>query len=112
MRKMNDIKNDLLVIFKSYGTYNIYDLFYLLGDKELIEHLEIYNNELIKDIVHPIGFKQYPKSKKYTKSLNKLKLIDDTMIIENSKQLECYDMSRTSGDFYLRVYGIKINITL
>ena len=108
--KMNDIKNDLLVIFKSYGTYNIYDLFYLLGDKELIEHLEIYNKyELIKDIVHPIGFKQYPKSKKkYTKSLNKLKLIDDTMIIENSKQLECYDMSRTSGDFYLRVYGIKL----
>ena len=39
---------------------------------------------------------------------NKLKLIDDTMIIENSKQLECYDMSRTSGDFYLRVYGIKL----
>ena len=30
------------------------------------------------------------------------------MIIENSKQLECFDMSRTSGDFYLRVYGIKL----
>ena len=81
--KMNDIKNDLLVIFKSYGTYNIYDLFYLLGDKELIDNLEIYNKyELIKDIVHPISFKQYPKSKKkYIKVLNKLKLIDDNMII-------------------------------
>ena len=108
--KINDIKNDLLVIFKSYGTYNIYDFLYLLGDKELIDNLEIYNKyELMKDIVHPIGFKKYPKSKKkYTKPLNKLKLIDDTMIIENSKQLECFDMSRTSGDFYLRVYGIKL----
>ena len=81
--KINDIKNDLLVIFKSYGTYNIYDFLYLLGDKELIDNLEIYNKyELMKDIVHPIGFKKYPKSKKkYTKPLNKLKLIDDTIYI-------------------------------
>ena len=108
--KLNNIKNDLLVIFKSYGTYNIHDLLYLLGDKELVDILEVHNKyELIKDIAHPIGFKQYPKSKKkYTKYLNKLKLIDDTMIIENSKQLDCFDMSRTSSDFYLRVYGIKL----
>ena len=55
----------MLVIFKSYGTYNIYDLFYLLGDKELIDILESYSKyDLIKDIVHPIGYKQYSKSKK------------------------------------------------
>ena len=85
-------------------------MLYLLGDRDLIDILEIHSKyEVIKDVVHPIGFKEYPKSKKkYTKYLNKLKLIDDTMIIENSKQLDCFDMSRTSGDFYLRVYGSKL----
>ena len=30
------------------------------------------------------------------------------MIVDNAKTLDCFDMARTSNNFFIKVYGIKI----
>jgi len=108
--KINNIKKDLLVLIKSFGTYNLEELLYLLFDIEYIKKLETLPKYLVyKEFIRPISYKKYKKIKnKYPKQLNKNKLIDDNDIVENGKHLDAYDLSRTVINFYIRVYGIKI----
>jgi len=43
-------------------------------------------------------------------SIEKNKIVEETTIIEKSVNLECFDLSRTSKHFQLKVYGVKIAI--
>ena len=38
----------------------------------------------------------------------KNKIVEDFMIVETSDTLDCFDLARTSNDFKIRVYGLKI----
>ena len=116
---INNIKIDLLIVIKNFGTENLDDLIYLiLGNSNLNNLL---NHELVKDkyellkkFAHPINFKCVnwkqdleSQNKKY---LVRNRIIEDSMIVENSENLDCFDLSRTSKSFQTKVYGIKISL--
>ena len=116
---INNIKTDLLIVIKNFGTENLDDLIYLiLGTSNLNN---ILNDELVKDkyillkkFAHPINFKSVTwkqdtenQNKKY---LVRNRIIEDTMIVENSENLDCFDLARTSKSFQTKVYGIKISL--
>ena len=116
---INNIKTDLLIVIKNFGTENLDDLIYLiLGTSNLNN---ILNDELVKDkyvllkkFSHPISFKSVTwkqdienQNKKY---LVRNRIIEDTMIVENSENLDCFDLARTSKSFQTKVYGIKISL--
>jgi ATP-dependent Lon protease len=117
------INNNLSSIIKNYGIYNFENFLsiclhnefskkYLMDDK--------LNNklELIRKYLHPINYKILSWTEKgnrngkklVVKEISKNKIIDDKIIIEESEQLECFDLMRTSTNFNLRVYGIKVII--
>ena len=122
------INNNLSSLIKNYGVYD-FDIFlkicltnelvdkYLKLDK-LYEKLKV----IIK-YLHPINYKiiswngKYSRNKridldKNTKDIpvKKNRIIDDKIIVEETEQLECFDLLRTSTNFNLRVYGIKVII--
>jgi ATP-dependent Lon protease len=107
---IDNVKNDLLVLFKSYGTANIDDLLELLLGSDAIQEFNSNDKfEIIKKYVHPISYKIIPNTKKKTKTvLSKHKKVTEPELIKHSKQLECYDLCRSTSYFNLRVYGIKI----
>ena len=110
--KINNIINDLNVLFKSYGTNSLDDLIRLLyGDKFINLLYKDNKYELLANFVHPFNYSVSKiKKRRIEKHLSKLKIVDDNMIINNSKHLECYDLSRTKKDFELRVNGMKLVI--
>ena len=110
--KINNIINDLNVLFRSYGTYYLDDLIRLLYGDHFINLLYKDNKyELLANFVHPFNYTiSKVKKRRIEKHLCKLKIVDDEMIINNSKHLECYDLSRTKQDFELRVNGMKLII--
>jgi len=107
---IDTVKNDLLVLLKSYGTTNMDDLLELILGKESIrEFNNIDKFEIIKKYVHPISYKIVPNTNKSKLVvLPKHKKITEAEIIKHSPQLECYDLCRSTTQFNLRVYGIKI----
>lgn len=66
--------------------------------------------KLLEKYVKPIRGKilQWTNpEQKHVKFLEKNKIIDDEMILNHSETLNCFDLSRTSKDFYIKVNGIK-----
>ena len=96
---------DLLNI--CYGTSYITEL-KNSQDKIYLDHLD-----LIKRYVHPINYKviQWKKEPNHANTNNKIiknKIIEDFMIVEMSKTLDCFDLCRTTNNFYSKTYGIKV----
>ena len=58
----------------------------------------------------PIGGSSSVSVSFTNKPLQKNKLIDDNMLIDNAVNLECFDLARTNTEFKIRVYGIKFVI--
>lgn len=104
------VKNDLLVLLKSYGTTNMVDLLELIAGKEAIHEFNKNDKfEIIKKYVHPISYKIVPNTNKSKLLiLPKYKKNTESEIIKHSHQFECYDLCRSTNQFNLRVYGIKI----
>ena len=46
--------------------------------------------------------------KREIKPIKKNRIVENFMIIENSDSYDCFDLSRTSSNFYSKVHGIKI----
>ena len=130
VQELIDIKDELTIIFKNFGTESFKELLSLLLGEEYID--EYFNNDkinsylsnkfdIIKDCIHPINFKILPwkGTNISTKSANigtssantKVnRLIDDNMIIEHAENLDCFDLARSSLAFQIKVYGIKVVI--
>ncbi len=110
LQSVNDSIYDLL---KQYGTDNITDLLTICYGLEYINNIK--NNEkfhIINKYIHPTGFKvlSLPDSKKKKQPIVKNKIVEDFMIAENAENLECFDLGRTTKNFQLKVYGIKITL--
>ena len=109
---IDNVKNDMLVLLKSYGTDNMSDLLELLFGGDATQAFNSIDKfEIIKKYVHPISYKIVPGTKKKTNViLSKHKKISETDIMKHSNQFECFDLCRSTSQFNLRVYGIKIVI--
>tara|TARA_B100001142_G_scaffold119904_1_gene121908 strand:+ start:8582 stop:11839 length:3258 start_codon:yes stop_codon:yes gene_type:complete len=112
--KLQNINNELSILFKNYGTKNIMDLLSIQFGSDYVKELYINNKfSLISKYVHPIGFKlmdwkiKTESSKKTRIARNRI--VEDFMITENSESLDCFDLSRSSSIFQTKVYGIKIS---
>ena len=111
---MHVIREDIMKIFQVFGTNNFADFLniYFLKDKKTFE--TIRNNKmfsLLCDHFHPINYKEVNWRKaNHPSPIAKNKLVDDNMICEKADQLESFDLSRSSSEFFLKSYGIKIAV--
>lgn len=110
------VKNELHHIFKMYGTDNICDLLNIVLGNSYLSTI-IWDKEkysLIEKYFHPIHFKTMfwdnDKQNKSDKEIDKNKIVEDVVIVENSNNLDCFDLCRTNDIFHAKVYGIKLTI--
>jgi ATP-dependent Lon protease len=110
---LQKINNDISIIFKSYGTKNLQDLLIIsMGVDFNIDNSDINIFNILKKYVHPIGYKSmsYDNLSKKTTNISKNKIVEDFMIVERSKNFDCFDLARTTRNFQKKVYGIKVSI--
>lgn len=91
--------NSLYQLLQTFGTDNIDDLLFILFGDNLQINFNNEDNEkllLLSKYFHPISF-----SIQTYKSNN-----------TNCDKLECVNLSKTSNNFHIKVYGIKLTITL
>ena len=121
---LQEITNELSSIFRTFGTHSIDDLIIVCFGAEFIGKNFIDAEtqdkfEVMNKYVHPISYKviswksnnkssqvQYPKGG----ILQKNKIIEDFMIVDNCDNLDCFDLARTHKTFQTKVYGIKFSI--
>jgi len=115
--KLQKINDEISMIFKSFGTKNIeYILNICYGNnylKNIINDDNFSKFELILKYAHPISYKvmqwkNKPKKINNNEKILKNKIIEDFMIIEIGQNLDCYDLCRTTNNFYTKVFGVKI----
>jgi ATP-dependent Lon protease len=110
---LEEIKMELLLILKSFGTRNIENILDLMWGEKYSKKFK--NNEkmlLLSSYIYPIGYKimNWRKETKNSKNnvIAKNRIVEDFMIIDRAESMDCYDLSRTSTNFQTKVYGIKI----
>lgn len=132
--KLQEINDELSTIFKYIGTENFDDFIKIcLGNNYINKYIKcvkgdnfdtknsilIDKYELLLQYTHPINYKvinwkndknnknEEPKNseKKY---IQRNRIVEDFMIVEHSENLDCFDLSRTSKVFNIKVYGVKI----
>ena len=111
------IFDKLSVIFSTYGTFSIEDIYYVVfGTKynklDTIEEADILFNdkmELIEKYLIPVGYKNLPWNNCTNKdTINKI--TDYTIQIDKSPHMECFEPSSMFHSLYQSVYGIRIII--
>jgi ATP-dependent Lon protease len=115
--KLQSITNDLTQIISKHGTTYIKDVLYILFGSDFIKNKKLplllqKKMELIQNNTQPIGFKIMNNKTKKTKKTEELcinKDTEDTILMECSPQLECFDVEITQN-FFKRVHGIHIII--
>ena len=63
--------------------------------------------------LHPISYKSISwKSdpSKNNKPIKKTRIVEDFMIVDTAKNLDCFDLARSSNNFSIKVYGVKFSI--
>jgi hypothetical protein len=117
------INNNLSSLIKNYGIYNFENFIKICLSNEFrdkyLKNINLNNKlNVICKYLHPINYKIlnwtdksiHNGKKIIVKEISKNKIIDDKVIIEETEQLECFDLMRTSSNFNLRVYGVKVII--
>ena len=112
--KLSIIKNDLTVLFRSYGINCINNLIKLLYNDSIIKKLtQDPKYEVIQNYCHPISYQLHSMPKRrIEKNVSKIKAIDENIIINSAKHLECFDLCRIKKEFNIRVSGIRICILI
>ncbi len=114
VQRLQEINNEITVLFQKYGTDSIESMLTIVFGHQYLKNT-IFENEKMKVInkfLHPISYKLFNwgtnDGKETDKRLPRNKIVEDFMIVETAKTLDCFDLSRTSNIFQLKVYGIKI----
>lgn len=111
------IFDKLSVIFSTYGTYSIQDIYYVVfGTKyNKLDTYESNNDEinnkieLIEKYMIPVGYKNLPWNN-CTKTEKINKITDSTIQIDKTPHMECYEPSTMFHSLYQSVYGIRVII--
>lgn len=116
--KLQDINNELALLFKIIGTEHFDDLIkicfsndYINKNITLQNHINKY--KIISKFTHPISYKVFDwkhENKKINEksSIKKNRIVEDFMIVESSENLDCFDLARNTKKFISKVYGIKV----
>ena len=115
---IQECTTELSSLFRTFGTENIDDLISVCFGSEFTKTFatpEIASKyDVMRKYVHPIGYKvmhwKNAQSKQDSKELKKTRVVEDFMIMEQSNNLDCYDLSRTSKAFQTKVYGVKFAV--
>ena len=119
INKIENVKSELIVIFKNFGTDSLADMIQIIIHDNYIDTY-FTNTDLLdkftimNQCVHPINFKSMTwkndieEIKK--KTIHKNRIVEDYMIMDHAENLECFDLARTSKSFQTKVYGIKVSI--
>ena len=120
VNKLQNITNELSVIFKSFGTDSVDDLVSVCFGPSFADDMINDDNkdkyDLIKKYIHPIGYKTVAWRDDIIPSISnesrivKNKIIEDITIAEQSCNLDCFDLARSSKSFQTKVYGVKFSI--
>uniref|UniRef100_A0A6C0CQN2 Lon proteolytic domain-containing protein n=1 Tax=viral metagenome TaxID=1070528 RepID=A0A6C0CQN2_9ZZZZ len=115
---LQKVTNDISGIFKSYGTQSLEDLLMVCFSSDYFKELMNNQDEFQKDKMnilskycHPISYRIIPWKSDPNENpqiIKKNRIVDDFMIVENGVSNDCFDLARTSKNFYTKVYGIKI----
>ena len=120
--ELQKIIDKLATILCGFGTKNIDDLLFICFDN-VFKNTKIEDTilnskyELIKKYVHPVGYKiiHWKPSNPYKKKIHfsyycEDKITEDTLILEQSNHLECFDIDSNVKSFYYKINGLKIII--
>ena len=118
VEQLQDITNELSSLFRTFGTESIEDLLSIcFGTDYAKVHFStpelIKKYDLMKEHVHPIGYKIMswkPDTKQNDIPLKKNRIVEDFTIVESADNLDCFDLARTSKSFQTKVYGVKFAI--
>lgn len=117
INSLQDINDGLFLLFKTKGTDNLEDLLLIIFGKNYISQLkELEKYKLLNLHFKPISFKiMYYNEKNNNKNkkneiINKKNEIVDENIKKyiNKKTLDCYDISRETTNFAIKLNGLKI----
>ena len=94
IEKLQEVNNELAVIFRTFGTKKIDDLICVVFGKDFSDNLNKTDTIIYKTIrkfIHPIGYKLMSWSKEHnpTTTNNKLaknRIVEDFMIIETAER--------------------------
>ncbi len=120
------INNELSSLFKIYGTNTLEDLLWIcfgnnyittVAPSIIINEMDKSKFELLKKYFHPTSYKvinlncklKEEKEKKPGKT-STAPTKEDYQLCEQSVNLDCYDISTNTDNFYLKVYGLKMVI--
>ena len=115
--RVQKINNEFSSIFKLYGTEHLDDVINVCYGKEYLQSLKENNEDqynLMNTFIHPIKYKvliwkdSHKISKNTNRKLMKNRIVEDYMIVDQAKTLDCFDLARTQQNFLTKVYGIKI----
>ena len=113
LEDLQKINNEFFVLIKAYGTQNIGDVLKVSFGADYIKKYadnDLFN--IFQKHYKPFSFKVLPWNKrgqaKNKEDLLKNKIVEDKMIVENANDCDCFDLSRTHKNFYVRINGVKI----
>ncbi len=118
LSNLQNITNELAGLFRNFGTENIEDLIQLCFGKDFIEQYLLIDElkekyRIMIKYLHPISYKSISwKSdpSKNNKPIKKTRIVEDFMIVDTAKNLDCFDLARSSNNFSIKVYGVKFSI--
>lgn len=115
VNRLQHINDELSGIFKIFGTLDIEDVLTICYGTNFISTITVSDTwSVLKKYVHPINYKilkwkhDMTPNIKSSQTIAKNRIVDDIMLVENGKTLDCFDLARTSSIFYVKVYGIKV----
>ncbi len=113
--RMQAVNDELSSIFRVYGAANIEDLLDVCFGKDYVrvENIDSSKWDIIKRFLHPTGYKiltrKSPTKKTNASVIAKNRIVENFVIVESSETLDCFDLARTSQNFYVKVHGIKVS---
>ena len=117
-RAFRTLMLEVAAAFRQFGADSISDLLDVVCGKrfriEAQQTFDVARYEVLSNHARPMGYKIMawkPDSKRgESRPLRKNRIVEDWMIAESARDLDCFDLARTSASFPLKVYGLKFAI--
>ena len=112
VNRLQTLNNDFSGLLKNYGTYSFEDLLSIcFGNSSsfVANDNDLFKYELLKKYFHPTQYKVVTLKKNSESEKPKTAFFED-FVTEKTKNLDCLDLSSSSKQFHLRVYGIKVYV--